>query len=43
MPWHEYRDHFLTAERIDAGVAFWTEHRGRRRQGREETPASRRT
>ena len=27
MPWHEYRDHFLTAERIDAGVAFWTEHR----------------
>ena len=27
MPWHAYRDHFLTAERIDAGVAFWTEHR----------------
>ncbi|MEX0733098.1 MAG: lytic murein transglycosylase B [Steroidobacteraceae bacterium] len=27
MPWHQYRDHFLTAERIDAGVAFWTEHR----------------
>ena len=26
MPWHAYRDHFLTAERIDAGVAFWTEH-----------------
>jgi membrane-bound lytic murein transglycosylase B len=29
MPWHAYRDHFLTAERIDAGVAFWTEHRAR--------------
>lgn len=27
MPWHKYRDHFLTAERINAGVAFWTEHR----------------
>ena len=27
LPWHRYRDHFLTEERIDAGVAFWTEHR----------------
>jgi membrane-bound lytic murein transglycosylase B len=27
MPWHAYRDHFMTAERIDAGVAFWTAHR----------------
>ncbi len=27
MPWHAYRRHFLTDERIDAGVAFWTEHR----------------
>jgi len=27
MAWHQYRDHFLTKERIDAGVAFWTEHR----------------
>ena len=26
-PWHEYRDHFLTEERIAAGVRFWTEHR----------------
>jgi membrane-bound lytic murein transglycosylase B len=26
MPWHAYRDHFLTAERIDAGVAFWAQH-----------------
>jgi membrane-bound lytic murein transglycosylase B len=27
MPWHEYRDHFLTSERIAAGVEFWIEHR----------------
>lgn len=27
MAWHDYRDHFLTTERIDAGVAFWIEHR----------------
>jgi peptidoglycan lytic transglycosylase B len=27
MAWHDYRDHFMTADRIDAGVAFWTEHR----------------
>jgi len=27
MPWHSYRDHFLTAERIAAGVEFWTAHR----------------
>jgi len=26
-PWYAYRDHFMTQERIDAGVAFWTEHR----------------
>jgi membrane-bound lytic murein transglycosylase B len=29
MPWHAYRDHFLTEERIAAGVAFWTAHRAR--------------
>lgn len=29
MPWPMYRDNFLTAERIAAGVAFWTEHRAR--------------
>jgi len=29
MAWHTYRDHFLTAERINAGVQFWVEHRGR--------------
>jgi membrane-bound lytic murein transglycosylase B len=27
MPWHAYRKHFLTAERVDAGVAFWGLHR----------------
>lgn len=26
VPWHEYREIFLTQERIDAGVAFWREH-----------------
>ncbi len=26
-PWYAYRDHFLTQERIDAGAAFWSEHR----------------
>jgi membrane-bound lytic murein transglycosylase B len=26
-PWYEYRDHFLTPERIDEGVQFWNEHR----------------
>ena len=29
MSWNEYRDHFLTPERIAAGVAFWAEHRER--------------
>jgi membrane-bound lytic murein transglycosylase B len=29
MPWHAYRRHFLTTERIDAGVAFWTQHRAK--------------
>jgi len=28
-PWHEYRDHFLTDERIAAGFTFWTAHRER--------------
>ncbi len=29
LPWHAYRDHFLTNERIAAGVAFWIAHRAR--------------
>lgn len=28
-PWHEYRQIFLTEERIAAGAAFWQEHRER--------------
>lgn len=27
MPWHRYRDHFLTEERVAAGVSFWAENR----------------
>lgn len=27
LPWHAYRKHFLTDERIAAGVEFWTAHR----------------
>jgi membrane-bound lytic murein transglycosylase B len=26
-PWYEYRDHFLTPERINDGVQFWNEHK----------------
>jgi membrane-bound lytic murein transglycosylase B len=26
-PWWQYREHFLTGERIDDGVQFWNEHR----------------
>jgi membrane-bound lytic murein transglycosylase B len=26
LPWWQYREHFLTARRIAAGLAFWTEH-----------------
>ncbi|MGH8197021.1 MAG: lytic murein transglycosylase B [Steroidobacteraceae bacterium] len=29
MTWHSYRDLFITAERIAAGVEFWTENRER--------------
>jgi membrane-bound lytic murein transglycosylase B len=28
-PWHEYRQIFMTEERIAAGVKFWKEHRAR--------------
>lgn len=28
-PWHEYRDHFLTEQRIREGVSFWQRHRER--------------
>lgn len=29
LPWHRYRAHFLTPERISAGVEFWIEHRAK--------------
>lgn len=27
IPWHEYRDRFITEQRIGKGVAFWEAHR----------------
>jgi len=27
MPWYAYRNHFLTAERVEAGITFWSTHR----------------
>jgi len=27
MPWHKYRNIFMTDERIDAGIEFWNENR----------------
>lgn len=29
IPWHEYRDRFITDQRIAKGVKFWGEHRER--------------
>lgn len=40
MAWHEYRDHFLTDERIAAGVAFWAEHRERLAEIEKSTSVS---
>ena len=40
MAWHEYRDHFLTEERIAAGVAFWVEHRERLAEVEKSTGVS---
>ncbi len=40
MSWHEYRDHFLTPERIAAGVVFWTEHRERLAEVERKTGVS---
>jgi membrane-bound lytic murein transglycosylase B len=31
-PWHEYRAHFLTEQRINEGARFWEEHRARLEQ-----------
>ena len=36
-PWHEYRDHFLTEQRIREGVDFWVRHRDRLAQIERDT------
>lgn len=36
-PWHEYRDHFLTEQRIREGVEFWLRHRARLAQLERDT------
>jgi len=40
-PWHEYRDHFLTEQRIAEGLKFWEEHRAglAKAEGRTGVPA----
>ena len=40
LEWHEYRDIFLTAERIQAGAAFWQEHRAELERISEATGVS---
>ena len=40
LEWHEYRDIFLTRERIDAGAAFWQEHEAELSRISEETGVS---
>lgn len=41
LTWHEYRNIFLTPERIKAGADFWREHEGDLRRISEETGVSR--
>lgn len=41
MPWHQYREHFLTPERIAAGVEFWIEHRERIAEASRRTGVAR--
>jgi membrane-bound lytic murein transglycosylase B len=36
-PWHEYRDHFLTEQRIEQGVGFWKEHSARLDEAERQT------
>ncbi len=36
-PWHQYRDHFLTEQRIREGAQFWQAHAERLRQIESET------
>jgi membrane-bound lytic murein transglycosylase B len=41
LTWHEYRNIFLTPERINAGADFWREHKDDLRRISEETGVSR--
>lgn len=36
-PWHEYRAHFLTEQRIAEGAGFWDRHRARLTQAEHDT------
>jgi len=40
LEWHEYRQIFLTGERVAAGTAFWREHRDELQRISEETGVS---
>jgi len=40
LEWHQYRDIFLTRERIDAGAEFWREHRADLERISDETGVS---
>jgi len=40
MEWHDYRDIFITSERIAAGAAFWQEHEADLRKISESTGVS---
>jgi membrane-bound lytic murein transglycosylase B len=40
MEWHDYRDIFITTERIAAGTAFWQEHEADLRKISESTGVS---
>ncbi|HET6629685.1 MAG TPA: lytic murein transglycosylase B [Woeseiaceae bacterium] len=40
LAWHEYRDIFLTDERVEAGAEFWREHRDALKRISEETGVS---
>lgn len=40
LEWHEYRDIFLTSERVEAGAEFWRNHREALQRISEETGVS---
>ncbi|MBP6514541.1 MAG: lytic murein transglycosylase B [Steroidobacteraceae bacterium] len=39
-PWFQYRDHFLTDQRVQQGVDFWMQHRSRLAEVERETGVS---